>query len=53
MKSKTIRLFRLGAALLILTGMLSLQACFFDDGGGHEHHWHHWHHEHYGHYDDR
>jgi hypothetical protein len=50
MKSKTTRLFRLGAALPVLTGMLSLQACFFDDGGGHEHHWHS---EHYGHYDDR
>jgi hypothetical protein len=46
MKSKTIRLFRLGAALLVLSGMLSLQACFFDDGGGH---WHHWHHDHYEH----
>jgi hypothetical protein len=47
MKSKTIRLFRLGAALLVLSGMLSLQACFFDDGGGHWHHWHH--HDHYEH----
>jgi hypothetical protein len=46
MKSKTIRLFRLGAALLVLSAMLSLQACFFDDGGGH---WHHWHHDHYEH----
>jgi hypothetical protein len=46
LKSKTIRLFRLGAALLVLSGMLSLQACFFDDGGGH---WHHWHHDHYEH----
>jgi hypothetical protein len=46
MKSKTIRLFRLGAALLVLSGMLSLQACFFDDGGGHWHHWHHGHYEH-------
>src|SRR5260370_12315313 len=49
MKSKTIRLFRLGAALLVLTGMRSLQACFFYDGGGH---WHHWHHEHHGHPND-
>jgi hypothetical protein len=50
MKGKTIRLFRLGTALLVLSGVLSLQACFFYDGGGHWHHEHHWHH---GHYDDR
>jgi len=50
MKSKKIRLFQLGTALLVLSGMLSLQGCFFYDGGGHEHHWHHWHH---GHHDDR
>jgi hypothetical protein len=44
MKSKTVRLFRLGIALLALSGIVTLQACFFDDGGGH---WHHWHHHHY------
>ena len=42
MKGKTIRLFRLGTALLVLSGVLSLQACFFYDGGGHWHHEHHW-----------
>jgi hypothetical protein len=45
MKRQTIRLFRLGTALLVLTGMLTLQACFFSGGDGG--HWHHWNHGHY------
>jgi disulfide bond formation protein DsbB len=45
--SKTNKIFRFFTALLVLSGMLTLQACFFDDGG----HWHHWHH--HDHYDDR
>jgi hypothetical protein len=44
MKSKTIKLFRFFTALMVLSGMLTLQACFFDDGGGY---WHHGHHDHY------
>jgi hypothetical protein len=45
MKRQRIRLFRLGTALLLLTGMLTLQACFFYGGDGG--HWHHWNHGHY------